>query len=120
MKAAVEAKATVKALAKMASMAKATTGADRQAWRSRRALPPGTAMPEKLAAQAGPTWAISAPDSLKAQMKAYWLARHHWGVPSPEAAFPETWAAQAGQTWVVPGSRAVWTMAALRLATWPG
>jgi hypothetical protein len=61
MKVAVEAKATVKAMAKMAATAKATTGADQQVWRSPRALPPGTAMPEKLAAQAGPTWAISAP-----------------------------------------------------------
>jgi hypothetical protein len=122
MKAAVEAKAkvTVKAMAKMVATARATTGADRQAWRSWRALPPGMAMPENLAVQAGPTWAISAPDSLKAQMKAYWLAHHHWGVPPPEAAFPEAWAAQAGQTWAVPGSRAVWTMAALRLAAWPG
>jgi hypothetical protein len=58
----------VKATAKVAATARATTGVDRQAWHPQRALPPGAVMPEKLAAQAGPTWAISAQDSLKAQM----------------------------------------------------
>jgi hypothetical protein len=56
MKAAEEAEATVRATMK------ATVRPDRLAWPPQRALPPEAVMPEELAAQAGPTWAISAQD----------------------------------------------------------
>jgi hypothetical protein len=78
MKASVEAKATTsatakavaKAVAKTAAVAKAlaaakatsraTVGTERQAWHPQGALLPEAVMTGKLAAQAGPAWAISA------------------------------------------------------------
>ncbi len=65
MKAAVEAeaKATMKAAAQAVAqaMAKVTVRADRHARPPKRALPQEVVMPEELAAQAEPTWAIPAP-----------------------------------------------------------
>jgi hypothetical protein len=61
-----EAKAMVKVKAKAAAKTKATARAtvrtDRRAWHPQGALLPEAVMPGKLAAQAGPAWAIPAQD----------------------------------------------------------
>jgi hypothetical protein len=54
-------RATAKTAAKAMAMAKTTVRADMPARPLKRALPQEVVMPEELAAQAEPTWAIQAP-----------------------------------------------------------
>jgi hypothetical protein len=61
-KATTKAAAAAKALAAAKATSRATMGMEPQAWHPQGALLPEAVMPGKLAAQAGPAWAISAQD----------------------------------------------------------
>ncbi len=61
-KAVAKAAAVAKALAAARAKSRATVGTERQAWHPQGSLLPGAVKPGKLAAQAGPAWAISAQD----------------------------------------------------------
>jgi hypothetical protein len=61
-KATAKAKAAAKAAARTKATARATVRTDQRAWHPQGALLPEAVMPGKLAAQAGPAWAIPAQD----------------------------------------------------------